>query len=210
MSWSTSELRVRLAPLNRFKPSSKIFYWPFQGGTSFVDLLCFCSVLCLLCLCARLFILGLSRYSKSVSRYIAICGKHIAIIPQYIVPKCQHTFWVKMKRILTWHWILKPRVFAMCPQQDSKASNLPTIWLAIDLGMVLASAIWNVFNQHSSDLIPHLLVELLGGTGERVIVGLTWDDPQLCLESPLADWDTNLNLLFCQYTYCLVTMPTDI
>ena len=50
MSWSTSELRVRLAPLNRFKPSSKIFYWPFQGGTSFVDLLCFCSVLCLLCL----------------------------------------------------------------------------------------------------------------------------------------------------------------
>ena len=49
MSWSTSELRVRLAPLNRFKPSSEIFYWPFQGGTSFVDLLCFCSVLCLLC-----------------------------------------------------------------------------------------------------------------------------------------------------------------
>ena len=49
MSWSTSELRVRLAPLNRFKPSSKILYWPFQGGTSFVDLLCFCSVLCLLC-----------------------------------------------------------------------------------------------------------------------------------------------------------------
>ena len=51
MSWSTSELRVRLAPLNRFKPSSKIFYWPFQGGTSFVDLLCFvlsyvCYVLC--------------------------------------------------------------------------------------------------------------------------------------------------------------------
>ena len=43
------QLRVRLAPLNRFKPSSKIFYWPFQGGTSFVDLLCFCSVLCLLC-----------------------------------------------------------------------------------------------------------------------------------------------------------------
>ena len=49
MSWSTSELRVRLAPLNRFKPSSEIFYWPFQGGTSFVDILCFCSVLCLLC-----------------------------------------------------------------------------------------------------------------------------------------------------------------
>ena len=59
MSWSRSELRVRLAPLNWFKPSSKIFYWPFQGGTSFVGLLCFCSVLCLLCLCARLFICAL-------------------------------------------------------------------------------------------------------------------------------------------------------
>ena len=56
MSWSISELRVRLAPFYWFKPSSKIFYRPFQGGTSFVDLLCFCSVLYLLCLCARLFI----------------------------------------------------------------------------------------------------------------------------------------------------------
>ena len=35
------ELRARLAPWNWFKPSSKLFYWPFQGGTSFVDLLCF-------------------------------------------------------------------------------------------------------------------------------------------------------------------------
>ena len=50
---------VRLAPLNRFKPSSKIFYRPFQGVTSFVDLSCFCSVLCLLCLCVRLFICAL-------------------------------------------------------------------------------------------------------------------------------------------------------
>ena len=54
-------LPLRLAPLNRFKPSSKIFYWPFQGATSFVDLLCFCSVLCLLCLCAHLFICALER-----------------------------------------------------------------------------------------------------------------------------------------------------
>ena len=43
------------APLNRFKPSSKIFYWLFQEGNSFVDLLCF-SVWRLLCLCVRLFI----------------------------------------------------------------------------------------------------------------------------------------------------------
>ena len=34
-----------LAPWNRFKPS-KIFYWPFQGGTSFVDHYCVIYVLC--------------------------------------------------------------------------------------------------------------------------------------------------------------------
>ena len=36
----------KMAPWNQFKPSSKIFYWQFQGGTSFVDLLCvfFCLV----------------------------------------------------------------------------------------------------------------------------------------------------------------------
>ena len=36
--WSTSELRVRFAPWNCFKPSSIIIYWPFQGGASFVVL----------------------------------------------------------------------------------------------------------------------------------------------------------------------------
>ena len=67
------ELRVRLAPLNRFKPSSKIFYWPFQGGTSFVDLLCFCSVLCLLCLCARLFICALwSPAGKGLTSWLCL------------------------------------------------------------------------------------------------------------------------------------------
>ena len=51
VSWSTSELRV----LNRFKPSSKIFYWPFQWGAFF----CWSFMLCLscfLCFHARLFV----------------------------------------------------------------------------------------------------------------------------------------------------------
>ena len=46
VSWSTSELRLRLAPWNRFKPSSKIFYWLFQCGTSFVEFLFFLSCVC--------------------------------------------------------------------------------------------------------------------------------------------------------------------
>ena len=80
MSWSTSELRVRLAPLNRFKPSSKIFYWPFQGGTSFVDLSCLCSVLCLLCLCARLFIWALwSPAGKGLTSWLSFVVSAVSL-----------------------------------------------------------------------------------------------------------------------------------
>ena len=63
---------MRLAPLNRFKPSSKIFYRPFQGDTSFVDLLCFGSVLCLLGLCARLYICALwSLAGKGLTSWLS-------------------------------------------------------------------------------------------------------------------------------------------
>ena len=80
VSWSTSELSLRLAPLNRFKPSSKIFYWPFQGGTSFVDLLCFCSVLCLLCLCARLFICALwSPAGKGLTSWLSFVVSTVSL-----------------------------------------------------------------------------------------------------------------------------------
>ena len=80
VSWSTSELRVRLAPLNRFKSSSKIFYWPFQGGTSLVDILCFCSVLCLLCLCARLFICALwSPAGKGLTSWLSFVVSTVSL-----------------------------------------------------------------------------------------------------------------------------------
>ena len=80
MSWSSSELKVRLAPINWFKPSSKIFYWPFEGGTSFVDLLCFCSVLCLLCLCARLFICALwSPAGKGLTSWLSFVVSTVSL-----------------------------------------------------------------------------------------------------------------------------------
>ena len=88
MSWSTSELRVRLAPLNRFKPSSKIFYWPFQGGTSFVDLLCFCSVLCLLCLCARLFMCALwSPAGKGLTSWLSFVVSAVSLSLSHWYPR---------------------------------------------------------------------------------------------------------------------------
>ena len=84
VSWSTSGLRVRLAPLNRFGPSSKIFCWPFWGGASFVDLLCFCSVLCLLCfvrvclcvLCGRLLGGGLTSWLSFVVSSVGLSLSH--------------------------------------------------------------------------------------------------------------------------------------
>ena len=39
-----------------FKPSSKRFYLPFQGGTSFVDVLCFFCLVFVMPLCACLFV----------------------------------------------------------------------------------------------------------------------------------------------------------
>ena len=85
--WSASELRVRLAPLNQFKPSSKIFYWPFQGGTSFVDLLCFCSVLCLLCLWARLFICALwSPAGKGLTAWLSFVVSNLEFVTFHWYP----------------------------------------------------------------------------------------------------------------------------
>ena len=74
MSWSTSELRARLVRLNRFKPSSKIFCWPFQGGTSFVDLLCFCFVLCLLFLCASVYMCFVVTCWEGADLLALVCG----------------------------------------------------------------------------------------------------------------------------------------
>ena len=57
VSWSTFELRVRLAPWTGLSPPVRYFYWPFLGGTSFADHLCY---LCLVFVrLSRLFIAAL-------------------------------------------------------------------------------------------------------------------------------------------------------
>ena len=48
-------MQLKLAPWNCFKPSSKIFYWPFEGGASFVDHLSYlCLVFVMLRICSLL------------------------------------------------------------------------------------------------------------------------------------------------------------
>ena len=102
MSWSTSELRVRLALLTRFKPSSKIFYWPFQDGTSFVDLLWFCSVLCLLCLCARLFLCALwSPAGKGLTSWLS-----------FVVSNCEFVTFPLVSWVRCGTWLYRFLIFA--------------------------------------------------------------------------------------------------
>ena len=74
MSWSTSELRVRLARrLTGLSPPVKYITDRSKAvRTSFVNLLYFCSVLCLLCLCARLFICALwSPAGKGLTSWLS-------------------------------------------------------------------------------------------------------------------------------------------
>ena len=53
----------------------------FQGGTSFVELLCFCSVLCLLCLCTRLFICALwSPAGKGLTSWLSFVVSNCEIV----------------------------------------------------------------------------------------------------------------------------------
>ena len=49
-------------------------------GSSFVDLLCFCSVLCLLCLCARLFICALwSPAGKGLTSWLSFVVSTVSL-----------------------------------------------------------------------------------------------------------------------------------
>ena len=86
---------------NLFKPSSKIFYWPFQGGTSFVDLYIF-AVLCLLCLCARLFICALwSRAGKGLTYWLS-----------FVVSNCEFVNFPLVSLVRCCTWLYRFLIFA--------------------------------------------------------------------------------------------------
>ena len=62
------------APWNWFKPSSKIFYWPFQGGTSFVDILCVFFLFCGMPLCASVYMCLVVTFWERADLLAHICG----------------------------------------------------------------------------------------------------------------------------------------
>ena len=57
-----------------FKPSSKIFYWSFQGGTSFVDLLCFICLLFAMHVCASVYMCFVVNYWERADLLALVCG----------------------------------------------------------------------------------------------------------------------------------------
>ena len=74
VSWSTSELRVRLAPLNRFKPSSIIFYWPFQGGTFLWILYVFFCLVVVMPFCASVYMCHVVTCRERADFLALVCG----------------------------------------------------------------------------------------------------------------------------------------
>ena len=96
--WTKGEVG---ALFNRFKPSSKIFYWPFQGGNSFEDLLCF-SVFCLQCLCARLFICALwSPAGKGLTSWLS-----------FAVSNCEFVTFPLVSWVRCGTWLYRLLIFA--------------------------------------------------------------------------------------------------
>ena len=74
LSSSTSELRPRMAPWNLLKPSSRTFYWPFQGDTSFVDLLCFFCLVIDRTLCASVYMCLVVTCWERADLLELVCG----------------------------------------------------------------------------------------------------------------------------------------
>ena len=71
---------MRLALLDLFGPSSELFYWPFQGGASFVDCLSF------FCLCERLFICALcSPAGKGLTSWLSFVVSNCEFVALLLV-----------------------------------------------------------------------------------------------------------------------------
>ena len=54
--------------------TDKIFYWPFQGGTSFVDLLCFFCLVFVMLLCASVYLYLVVTCWEKGDLLAPVCG----------------------------------------------------------------------------------------------------------------------------------------
>ena len=102
MSWSTSELRVRLAHRETgLNPPVKYFYWPFQGGTSFADNLCFFSDFCLLCLCVSVYLC-----------LVVTCWESLTSWLPFVVSNCKFITFPLVSWVRCGTWLYQFLIFA--------------------------------------------------------------------------------------------------
>ena len=95
--WSTSDLRAKLASWNWFKSSSKIFYWPFQGGTSFVDPLCFSCFVFVMPLLVSVYLCLVIPAGKGLTSWLSFVVCHFSLIA-----------WARCGTWLYWFLIFAP------------------------------------------------------------------------------------------------------
>ena len=181
MDQDTSELRMRLAPWNRFKPSSKTFYWPFQGGTSFVDLLCFFCLVFVMPLCASVYLcLVVSCLKKGwpLGSHLWCITMHLSTFP--LVSWVRLGTWLYRFLIfalfltlmkISWLWGSKPFIILNSTKHTIskewcffwsctlfKSHHLLAILTCVSIFSLLAS------------LCPVLLVALVGHSGKSTTI----------------------------------------
>ena len=104
--------------------SNIIFYWPFQGGTSFEDLLWGFSVLCLLCLCARLFICALgSPAGKELTSWLSFVMSNCEFVTLPLLSWVRCGTW--LYRFLIFAPLFTLRVYTSANRQNLYLCSLP-------------------------------------------------------------------------------------
>ena len=99
----------------------------FQGGTSFVDLLCFCSVLCLLCICVRLFICALwSPAGKGLTSWLSFVVSAVSLSLSHWYPGSG----VVLDCIDSWS--LHPYLLCMCNKYQNFMNWHIFCWFLLD------------------------------------------------------------------------------
>ena len=119
MSWSKSELRVRLARREtRLSPPVK--YWPFQGGSSLVDHLIFFCFVFVMPLCA------------SVNLYLVVtCWERLTSCLSFAVSNCEFVTFPLVSWVRCGTWLYRFLIFAPLLTYQEYQEYLCRLWLHV-------------------------------------------------------------------------------
>ena len=120
---------MRLAPLNQFKPSSKIFTDRSKAVLLLWNFYVFFSVLCLLCLCVRLFICALrSPAWKGLTSWLSFVVSNCEFVtfPLVSCVRCGTSFYrfLLFAPLLTFFSILEKLLIKQCFKRKTMSPKL--------------------------------------------------------------------------------------